>query len=68
MQQGTVRWFNETKGFGFISIDGQEKDVFCHFSSILSEGYKTLTEGQRVSFMVEQGLKGLYAKNVIVNQ
>ena len=68
MQQGVVKWFDNEKGFGFITVDDQEKDVFCHFSSILSEGYKTLTEGQRVSFMVEQGLKGMYAKNVIVNQ
>ncbi|WP_253659214.1 cold-shock protein, partial [Vibrio sp. Y53_MX_L15] len=58
---GSVKWFNETKGFGFISQDNGGDDVFVHFRSIVSEGFKTLTEGQKVSFVVEQGNKGLQA-------
>ena len=61
---GTVKWFNPTKGFGFIERpDGP--DVFVHFSAIQSEGFKTLDEGQRVEFSIEQGPKGLQAANVI---
>ncbi|EGR0269422.1 cold-shock protein, partial [Vibrio alginolyticus] len=56
--------FNETKGFGFISQDNGGDDVFVHFRSIVSEGFKTLTEGQKVSFVVEQGNKGLQAAEV----
>ncbi|EGR2558890.1 cold-shock protein, partial [Vibrio alginolyticus] len=59
-----VKWFNETKGFGFISQDNGGDDVFVHFRSIVSEGFKTLTEGQKVSFVVEQGNKGLQAAEV----
>lgn len=62
--KGTVKWFNETKGFGFISQDNGGDDVFVHFRSIVSEGFKTLTEGQKVSFVVEQGNKGLQAAEV----
>ncbi|HHX8588606.1 TPA: cold-shock protein, partial [Vibrio alginolyticus] len=58
------KWFNETKGFGFISQDNGGDDVFVHFRSIVSEGFKTLTEGQKVSFVVEQGNKGLQAAEV----
>lgn len=54
---GTVKWFNETKGFGFISQDNGGKDVFVHFRAIVSEGFKTLAEGQKVSFNVEEGQK-----------
>lgn len=61
---GTVKWFNETKGFGFISQDNGGDDVFVHFNSIVADGFKTLTEGQRVSFEVEQGKKGPQAANV----
>ncbi|HHX8472978.1 TPA: cold-shock protein, partial [Vibrio diabolicus] len=61
---GSVKWFNETKGFGFISQDNGGDDVFVHFRSIVSEGFKTLTEGQKVSFVVEQGNKGLQAAEV----
>ena len=61
--QGTVKFFNETKGFGFITQD-QGPDVFVHYSSINSSGFKTLTEGQRVKFTVTQGKKGPQAENV----
>jgi CspA family cold shock protein len=64
MAQGTVKWFNGEKGFGFISVDGGGPDVFVHFSSIEGEGYKSLDEGQRVSFDVEQGQKGPQAARV----
>ncbi len=60
---GTVKWFNATKGFGFIGRDGGE-DVFVHFSAIQMEGYKRLEENQKVEFSVEQGPKGLKATNV----
>ncbi|HET7091811.1 MAG TPA: cold-shock protein [Anaerolineae bacterium] len=63
--QGTVKWFNATKGYGFISREGGE-DVFVHFSAIQSEGYRTLNEGQRVEFTIERGPKGLQASNVIM--
>ncbi|EGQ7698002.1 cold-shock protein [Vibrio vulnificus] len=61
---GSVKWFNETKGFGFISQDNGGNDVFVHFNSIVSTGFKTLAEGQRVTFEVEQGQKGPQAANV----
>lgn len=63
MKTGTVKWFNSEKGFGFISIEGEE-DVFVHFSAIESEGYKTLDEGQAVQFDVVEGAKGPQAANV----
>ncbi|AXY03549.1 MULTISPECIES: transcription antiterminator/RNA stability regulator CspE [Vibrio] len=61
---GIVKWFNEEKGFGFITQDNGGADVFVHFRSIVSEGFKTLKEGQKVSFEVEQGQKGPQASNV----
>jgi CspA family cold shock protein len=61
---GTVKWFNASKGYGFIERPGGP-DVFVHFSAIESEGYKSLNEGQRVEFTIEQGPKGLQAANVI---
>jgi CspA family cold shock protein len=63
MQQGTVKWFNAAKGFGFISRANGE-DVFVHFKAIQGEGYKTLNEGDKVEFEVEQGPKGLHAAKV----
>jgi Cold shock proteins len=63
MPEGKVKWFNESKGFGFIEQDGGG-DVFVHFSAIQAEGFKTLSEGQRVSFDVQKGKKGLEAENV----
>jgi CspA family cold shock protein len=64
MAQGTVKWFNDAKGFGFISLDDGSKDVFVHHSSIEMDGFKTLSEGQRVEFDVVQGPKGPAAEKV----
>lgn len=61
--QGTVKWFNETKGFGFIEQENGP-DVFAHFSAIVSDGFKTLAEGQRVEFVVTSGQKGPQAENI----
>ena len=63
MSEGKVKWFNESKGFGFIEQEGGS-DIFVHFSAIQSSGFKTLTEGQQVSFDVVQGKKGQEAENV----
>lgn len=65
MSQGTVKWFNSDKGFGFIQVEGGE-DVFVHFSAIQGDGYKSLDEGQRVTFDIVQGQKGPQAANVVV--
>jgi len=64
MQQGTVKWFNPEKGFGFIEVKGGN-DVFVHFSAIVGEGFKTLDEGQRVEFNIAQGNRGPQAENVV---
>ena len=63
MAQGTVKWFNPDKGYGFIAVDGG-KDVFVHFSAIQADGYRSLEEGQRVQFDVTPGRKGPQASNV----
>ncbi|OGF17076.1 MAG: cold-shock protein [Candidatus Eisenbacteria bacterium RBG_16_71_46] len=63
MALGTVKWFNEAKGFGFISQEGGE-DVFVHFSAIQGDGFRTLAEGERVEFEITKGPKGLQASNV----
>jgi CspA family cold shock protein len=63
-EQGTVKWFNNEKGFGFISREAGP-DVFVHYTSILSEGYRSLNEGDRVAFEVVEGQKGLQARNVV---
>ena len=64
MAEGTVKWFSNEKGYGFIERGNGEADVFVHFSAIAGEGYKSLTEGQRVEFEVVQGPKGAQAANV----
>ncbi len=64
MATGTVKWFNETKGFGFISQENGGEDVFVHFRAITGTGFKTLKEGQKVTFSIEQGPKGLQAVGV----
>ncbi|PCR99151.1 cold-shock protein [Lactococcus fujiensis] len=66
MTQGTVKWFNPTKGFGFITAE-DGTDLFAHFSQIQTSGFKTLEEGQKVSFEVEQGQRGPQATNITVN-
>ncbi len=64
MATGTVKWFNDAKGFGFIEPDGGGSDIFAHFSAITMEGFKTLKQGSRVSFEVQQGPKGQLAQNI----
>lgn len=64
MPEGTVKWFNATKGFGFVTPDDGTADLFVHFSAIEGSGYRELTEGQRVQFESEQGPKGPQAKSV----
>jgi len=64
MPQGTVKWFNAEKGFGFATPDGGGPDVFIHYSMIAGEGYKALDEGERIDFEIEQGQKGPMAKDV----
>jgi CspA family cold shock protein len=64
MATGTVKWFNDSKGFGFITPEGGGEDLFAHFSAIQAQGFKTLKEGQRVSFDITAGLKGKQASNI----
>lgn len=64
MIEGTVKWFNSEKGFGFIEVEGRD-DVFVHFSAIQAEGFKTLNDGDRVSFEITQGDRGEQAANVV---
>ena len=63
-QQGTVKWFNNSKGFGFILSEGANEDVFVHYSVIEGDGFRTLKEGEKVEFLVTRGPKGLHATNV----
>ena len=64
MATGTVKWFNDAKGFGFITQDGGGEDVCCHHTAIQTDGFRTLAEGQKVEFEVAKGPKGLQAQNV----
>ncbi len=68
MATGTVKWFNEAKGFGFITPSDGSADVFVHFSAIVGDGFRTLSEGQSVSYEVEKGPKGLQATQVKVEK
>ncbi len=63
---GTVKWFSKDKGYGFITRDDNEGDVFVHFTAIQKEGFRTLEQGQRVEFEIEEDVKGPRAKNVVV--
>ena len=65
MQYGTVKWFNDAKGFGFIAPEDGSADVFVHFSAINGKGFRSLQEGQRVSYEVQQGPKGAQAAGVV---
>ena len=65
MATGTVKWFNDTKGYGFIAPEDGSKDVFVHFSNIAGDGFKSLSEGQKVEYEVREGAKGPEATNVI---
>ncbi len=64
MATGTVKWFNDAKGFGFITQDGGGEDLFCHHTAIQTQGFRSLQEGQKVEFDVARGPKGLQAQNV----
>lgn len=64
MTQGTVKWFNAEKGYGFITVDGSDQDIFVHYSEIQMDGYRSLQEGQQVEFSVGQGDKGPQAEGV----
>ena len=65
MATGTIKWFSDQKGYGFVTPEGSGKDVFVHFSALQGEGFKTLSEGQRISFDITQGPKGEQAANVV---
>jgi cold shock protein len=64
-QQGTVKWFNNAKGYGFIQVEVGGEDIFVHHTAIVADGFRTLNQGERVNFELVQGPKGLQAKNVL---
>jgi CspA family cold shock protein len=65
MPRGTVKWFNDAKGFGFLRIEGQDEDIFVHYSAVKAEGYRSLAEGETVEFELVKGPKGMKAENVV---
>ena len=65
MAEGIIKWFSDRKGFGFIEHEGGQQDVFVHYSSVAMDGFKTLNEGDKVSFDLEEGQRGPVAKNVV---
>ena len=65
MNEGKVKWFDSKKGYGFVSNESDDKDYFVHFSEIQGDNFKTLTEGQKITFEIGEGAKGVVAKNVI---
>jgi len=68
MAKGTVKWFNDAKGYGFIRAEGREEDVFVHYSAVQAEGYRSLSEGEEVEFELVRGPKGYKAENVVRSQ
>jgi len=66
MATGKVKWFNASKGYGFVEVDGEHRDVFAHFTQIVGEGYRQLLEGQRVEFDITQTEKGQQAEHIVV--
>ena len=68
MVKGKVKWFNDTKGYGFINSEGEEKDIFVHYSAVKADGFRSLSEGDEVEFELIQSDKGLKAENVIRKQ
>jgi len=66
MEFGKVKWFNNDKGYGFIELNGQDDDIFVHFTGISKDGFKTLEEGQKVQFEIAEGVRGPQATNVMV--
>ncbi len=65
MPQGTVKWFNDAKGYGFLRMDDREEDIFVHYSAVQAEGFRSLTEGEVVEFDLIEGPKGMKAENVV---
>ena len=65
MAKGTVKWFNDAKGFGFLRAEGQDEDIFVHYSAVQADGYRSLNEGEEVEFELVKGPKGLKAEKVV---
>jgi len=65
MTKGTVKWFNDAKGYGFLRVEGQDEDIFVHYTAVQAEGYRSLNEGETVEFELVKGPKGMKAENVV---